>query len=287
MEHQTLTAAPLAATGGVSPTAGAQSAGPAGAVAPSWQVFLPPDLQVHPKIQTMSLEELVRAYLAGPAGHVCDAASPQDYQFEKPFGAQWYDDAMGETMKQLMFAVGLSRDQARALHDAFIILAQQAVAEDEADAELEAEMVNEEILRIWGPRFEQKQEAARAAARFIGLTPDELALLAEQVDSLRLLDTLARIGEVLDEDSFAAGQVGGDITPEQAKSELARLSADKQHLAAFMNPAHPEHAKAKGLRGQLAQIAALAGGGLPGFADQGSVGFARGQSLPVALVKGA
>lgn len=287
MEHQTLTAVPLAATGGVSPTAGAQGAGPAGAAAPSWQVFLPPDLQVHPNIQAMSLEELARAYLAGPQSQVCDAMQPSDYQFEKPFGAEWYDETMGETMKELMFAVGLSQEQARALHDAFVILAQHALAEEAADAELEAEMVNEEILRIWGPRFEQKQEAARAAARFIGLTPDELALLAEQVDSLRLLDTLARIGEVLDEDSFAAGQAGGDITPEQAKTELARLSADKQHLAAFMNPAHPEHAKAKGLRSQLAQIAALSGGGLQGLADQGAVGFGRGQALPVALVKGA
>ncbi len=286
MEQQTLTAAPMAASGGVSPNAGVPNAVAVGTAAPSWQVFLPPDLQVHPKIQAMSLEELARAYLAGPQGHVCDATTPLDYQFEKPFGADWYDEDMGEAMKQLMFAVGLSRDQARALHDAFIMLAQQAMADDDADAELEAQMVNDEILRIWGPRFEQKQEAARAAARFIGLTQDELELLAEQVDSLRLLDTLARIGEVLDEDSFAAGQIGGDITPEQAKSELARLSADKQHLAAFMNPAHPEHAKAKGLRSQLAQIAALASGALPGFDAQGSVGFGRGQALPVALVTG-
>lgn len=262
MEQHTLTAMQGSALGAPVPaTPAALAAGPSAAVTPataSWLALLPADLQVHPRIQAMGLEELVRNYLAGPKGHTCDAASPADYQFQKPFGADWYDETMGETMKQLMFAVGLSREQARALHDAFIMLAQAAMEEELAQAEIEAEAVNDEILSIWGPRFEQKQQAARTAARFIGLTPDELFALSEQVDSLRLLDALARIGEALDEDSFAAGQAGAHITPEQAKNELARLSADKQHLAAFMNPAHPEHAKVKALRSQLAQIASLA-----------------------------
>lgn len=268
MEQQSLTAMPgsaLRGSGAVPAPTVSSATGPAsgyaGAATPataSWLALLPADLQVHPKIQAMGLEELVRAFLAGPQGHTCDASSPADYQFQKPFGADWYDETMGETMKQLMFAVGLSREQARALHDAFIMLAQAAMEEEFAQAEIEAETINDEILAIWGPRFEQKQQAARAAARFIGLTADELQALSGEVDSLRLLDALARIGEALDEDSFAAGQAGGGITPEQAKNELARLSADKQHLAAFMNPAHPEHAKVKALRSQLAQIASLA-----------------------------
>lgn len=281
MEQQTLTAMPGSALGGSGPVPAVPAAAPVNPVAPataSWLALLPADLQVHPRIQTMGLEDLVRAYLAGPQGHTCDASCPSDYQFEKPFGADWYDETMGEAMKQLMFAVGLSRDQARALHDAFIMMVQAAMQEEFEQAEIEAQAVNDEILSIWGPRFEQKQQAARTAARFIGLTIDELQALTEQVDSLRLLDALARIGEALDEDSFAAGQAGGQITPEQAKAELSRLSADKQHLAAFMNPAHPEHAKIKALRSQLAQIAALA----PQAGAPSGLGAA-----PLALAAGA
>ena len=216
----------------------------------SWHAIVSPDLAVHPKLKDRALEDILRDYLNPKA--VCDATDPQDYQLAKPRQDQGYDDDLAVLMRQIMFDAGLTKAQAAKVHDSFVELSMQAVAEEQALSAEEEAALADEIKQTWGKQAERKLQDAQRGASFIGLDADELAELADQVHAMRLLDALARMGAALDEDSLSGLGGQGGMTATQAAHELQRLAADKEHLQAFLNPANPRHAEAKALRAQLA-----------------------------------
>ena len=171
--------------------------------------------------------------------------TPEEYGFQPPedFPAELYDTERAERFAALAHRLGLTDDQARALHDAEVeaALERHAVVEGEIAARERAE--SEALQREWGRDFEAKLEAAGRAARALA-TETEIDALADAVGTGQLVKLFARLGEALGEDRLAGTHGDGAVGALDAKAEIDRLSLDTDFTAALRDRRAPGHRQA-------------------------------------------
>ena len=178
----------------------------------------------------------------GKLGRPKEAAG---YDLAPPAGMT-YDAAHADWFRETAFKLGLSQDQARELHDAFLARfpAVPAVGEEPGAASPEPET---DLRQLWGRQYERNMAAARRAyGAFLG---DETPFheIADGLGDGALMDLLAKVGRAIGEDSITAradAKGSGPRSAGEALSEIARLQnaakADVKHP--YINKTHPDHA---------------------------------------------
>lgn len=167
------------------------------------------------------------------------------YEFAAPDGAG-YDQAQADWYRETAFGLGLSQDQARALHDAFLARF-PAPAKAAAETETGPEPAEADLRQLWGRQYEPNMAAARRAyGAFLG---DEKPFeeIADGIGETALMELLAKVGRAIGEDSITAradAKGGFPRSAGEALSEIARLQqaakADARHP--YVNKTHPDHA---------------------------------------------
>ena len=267
-------AAGAAGDAGAAGGAGAGAAGGAGAGAgPSGlDSLLSPELRqaLAPK-GYKSPDDLARAYLAaeskiGAKGVVVpgEKATPADWDafyaaLGRPEAADKYeikpaadlkpDPEREKAFRERAHKAGLTPRQAAALY-ADEETARVAEARKAADATVAADAA---LKQEWGAQYDAQIDRAKAAvplvfgdkfeeARHLKLADGSYAL-----DNPLILRGLAKIGELTGEaggDPREARLTGGATTPDAARAEIQKLTADKEFQGAFLNSRHPEHGQA-------------------------------------------
>jgi hypothetical protein len=166
-------------------------------------------------------------------GRPKDAAG---YEFAPPEGIS-YDKTHADWFRETAFKLGLSQDQARELHDAF--LAHFPATASDAEPEVD-------LKELWGRQYDRNMAAARRAyGTFLG---DETAFeaMAGKMGEGALMELLAKVGRAIGEDSITAradATGNGPRSAGEALSEIARLQqaakADAKHP--YVNKTHPDH----------------------------------------------
>ncbi len=166
---------------------------------------------------------------------------PGGYDFAPPDGVA-YDAAHADWFRETAFKLGLSQDQAKALHDSFL----EHFPATPVDEEKSPDEPEVDLRGLWGRQYERNMAAARRAyGAFLG---DERPFdeIAENLGESALMDLLAKVGRAIGEDSITAradAKGNGPRSAGEALSEIARLQqaakADAKHP--YVNKTHPEH----------------------------------------------
>nr|WP_298688994.1 hypothetical protein [uncultured Dongia sp.] len=164
------------------------------------------------------------------------------YAFAPPEGIS-YDQAHADWFRETAFKLGLSQDQARELHDAFL---EHFPATEEAPSDEMPDEPEVDLRQLWGRQYDRNMAAARRAyGAFVG---DEKPFneIADGIGEGALMDLLAKVGRAIGEDSITAradAKGNGPRSAGEALSEIARLQqaakADAKHP--YVNKTHPEH----------------------------------------------
>lgn len=179
-------------------------------------------------------------------------ANPQGYKDVK-----WGDGAdprMVEFASNLAFKLGLSPKAAESIlateWNAFVSqLGGQTADQEKAtnDAALEA------LKTAWKGDFDANRAKGfqvMQALNKAGFDDADMAAIEKVAGIAPVVKLLATIGKLSGEGTFLDGSGGGgqldpnNMTPEQAKSEIQRLTADAEFQKQYTGPNHPQHAEA-------------------------------------------
>lgn len=131
-------------------------------------------------------------------------------------------------------------------------------------AEQVAQQAVAQLKKDWGTQFDAKLNMAnRAVQHFLGDEADtflqtmtgEGGTIGANMTFIRMME---KISGLIGEDGLASDvtqTAHGQLTPEQAASELRQLDADKAHMDAFFNPSDPGHEEALARRRRLMAFA--------------------------------
>lgn len=175
------------------------------------------------------------------------AASPEG---EMP--CDWWTPDMDQAFDAAAAEAALTPAQLATLKAIFI----ESICEAEADqlAATQANRANvlQQIDALWGGDSDRKLAAASQAASALKLDAQALDAFITHPNAIDILAALAELGEAMAEDG--ALPVSGDqerAGEARAIDDLIRLTSDKDHVAAYLNPSHPGHVAAKRQRRAL------------------------------------
>ena len=174
-----------------------------------------------------------------------------------------------DVLAQSCAKFGLNDEEINAVQADVLDAVDGALKADEAARRAERDAILDELRESWGEEARAALEAASFAAQTFGLDDDDVEDLLDCGTPAKIIPALARMGQALraldaaEPEGEMPGK-GGRLTPEAAQQELARLAADSDHRAAFLNRAHPGHAAAKARRAELIAAASDTGGSVLG-----------------------
>lgn len=161
----------------------------------------------------------------------------------KPADAKEYDftpikradgSALAEDMQAFLreqaFKLNLPKD--KALEFASEFTKRQDGAQTSESVERAAKLVTEktELAKNWGPNFEANKFVAQRAAQALGVDPETVAALENQLGYAKIMEMFRTIGSKIGEDKFITsttpGGGGGVMTKEQAVARKADLMKD-------------------------------------------------------------
>lgn len=159
----------------------------------------------------------------------------------KEYGLQFEGDpAFAERFSGVFHEANITKPQAAKLNEAWNsyvaeLLQQEEQARTQKD---EAEMA--ELRTKWGQTFDQNAELGRRAGREFGLSEDEFKAISASLGSGKTLELFQRIGSKLGEaapfdPAGTGGRNGFGMTPEQAKSRISALTADKDWGSKYLS----------------------------------------------------
>lgn len=193
-------------------------------------------------------------------------ATAKEYGLVKPEGmpdAEWDGERMGR-FGDAAHALGLSAAQAKGIIDWLAKDTNDQVAAFEAELpkrqEAHQAKVTEGLRQAFGAETPAALERAKRA--YATYVTDDAAraaidLLSEKAGEVEIIKMFAAIGRDIGESRLkGAGQGGGTVTPEAARTELQRLKADPTFREAFTNAGHPQHKEMVAKHNELAQQAA-------------------------------
>ncbi|MFZ9585589.1 MAG: hypothetical protein ACO280_11630, partial [Pseudohongiellaceae bacterium] len=182
--------------------------------------------------------------------------SADGYKLNIPEGS---DPAFGKTAAEWFHGAGLNPAQASVINAKWNeYQAAQVTAMQQAEQQaLKTE--HEALQSEWGtgPAADAKRELARRAAIAAGMDADAITALEKVVGFSKTLKALAKFGEMTAEAPAADMDSGGGkftVTPGEAKAQKARLMADPDWRAKYLNGDHQARAEMEKLDRVLASV---------------------------------
>jgi hypothetical protein len=165
-------------------------------------------------------------------------ASPEDYAFTEPQDGFPYDAAHAAWFRDAAHRIGLTGDQAGALHDAYIGYCRSCMSDTAGEP---ADSLAE-LRQAWGSSFPARMTEARRALGVYVIEDAELSAIADQIGDVALMNLLAKIGRSLGEDTLVGGRASGaggmDVGAEIRRVQ-AEARSDPRHP--YLDKSHPEH----------------------------------------------
>jgi hypothetical protein len=163
------------------------------------------------------------------------------YELTPPEGHA-YDSSTADWFRETAHRIGLTTAQASALHDEFLARVPRPPTTDPVPSLPDP---SDALRELWGPRHDANMASARRA--YAAFLRDEAPFhdIADAVGETALMQMLARVGQLIGEDSITgrADGAAGPRSPAEALAEIAKLQraaqADGNHP--YVSKIHPEH----------------------------------------------
>jgi hypothetical protein len=131
---------------------------------------------------------------------------------------------------------------------------------NKAKVEFAAQEAN--LKQTWGAAYDKNMGDAKIAANKLGLTADQVNAMQLGLGYDGVMKLIHQLGTGLGEGTFHTGdggRAGGEnnnvMTPEQAKTELNRLTNDQEFQKAWLDKMHPRHKEMIDRKSQLSRWA--------------------------------
>jgi hypothetical protein len=162
-------------------------------------------------------------------------AEPAGYKVEVP--KEFGDAEFAKEAQAAFHKLGLTKDQGEELVKWWNSKA-GGMTEAAKQARVDAFNTDQAALKAeWGAAHGQRVEEARAAAKALGLSGEDLDRLDASLGHKGTMTLLQKIGTRVMEPEFVSGGrpagFGGQMTPAQAKAKLDELMHDKAWVARF------------------------------------------------------
>lgn len=172
--------------------------------------------------------------------------APEGYEFNFADGVT-VDDGMMEFARSTFHEAGLSPKQAQLVADKWNEFASQ---QNEGFQTTLTETNDAEIADLttrWGADLDKNKAAGQRAVQALGLAPELIEKVENQIGSAAIVELLASIGRKSDEGGFTTSAQGGDpnnpdtMTKEQAAAKITELQADAEFQKKYTDRNHPGH----------------------------------------------
>ena len=164
---------------------------------------------------------------------------PAGYEFEPIDGVDAADDP---ALAHLAHELGLNPDQAAQLRERHYEAAARGAQDHVMTLRSGLHDVGRTLRSEWGHAYGERDRLAARGAEFVGLDAPAIARagLLQGEQGVRLMQGLARLGEVLAEDKVLGGG-GFASSSAQAQSEMEQLKLDQGFLDAYLSREHVGH----------------------------------------------
>lgn len=138
--------------------------------------------------------------------------------------------------------------------------AQAAKVNADLETNVKVEFAKQEatLKQEWGAKFDDNLAATKIAAAKLQLTSEQVTAMQIALGYDGVMKLIHQLGTGLGEGKFETGdkgRAGGEhnniMTPEQAKTELGKLSSDKEFMKAWQDKMHPRHQEMVDRKAQL------------------------------------
>jgi len=247
-----------------------------------WRAEIPRDLQMEPSLARIKdVGGLAKSYVEAqrmigaekiPLPREGDNASyeafyqrlgrpesPDKYVFKTGYGAPTgeADKSFQQAIAPVLHRAGLNQRQVDILTEGWNQYVGNAGQIEQQHVQMRGNAEIAELEREWGAAMPERVGMARRGAVAAGFN-DAHALneLEKKMGTGAFLRHFAKIGELIGEDTVIHGNAKPFAsTPQQARTEIARLNADPQYVAALMDKGHPNHENATAKRADLYRAA--------------------------------
>lgn len=176
--------------------------------------------------------------------------TPDKYEFKFGEGVK-ADDGMVQFARTAFHEAGLTPRQAQLVADKW----NAYVAEQSQQGQQQSTQQNDQEIAAletkWGGNLEKNKAAGQRAMQALGLSPELVTRVENQIGTAAIVELLAAIGSKAGEGSFVNNGNGqGDpndpanMTKEQAQARVAALQADPAFQLKYTDKKHPEHESA-------------------------------------------
>jgi hypothetical protein len=185
--------------------------------------------------------------------------SPDKYDMSVglPQGAK-PDPNFSKTMQSILHKSNLTDGQAKTLVAEYNALNATLAEQAAKDYELNVQADKQALLDEWKGGHDRMMNRAKTAATTLGFTPELIDAIEKQVGYAGTYKLLAEIGSKLGEDTLITQHkntdFGTQLTPDEAKSQLATARSDPNHRAAIMDKSHPGNKAAQEKENKLFAI---------------------------------
>jgi hypothetical protein len=162
----------------------------------------------------------------------------KDYDFAgvKDAAGNPIDTALADALRAAAVTARTPKAQADAL--AAAVVKYNDARTTETAAQKAAALITEKtaLKTNWGPNHDANMVIAKAAAAALGVTPEVVAALENQIGYSKTMDMFRNIGTKIGEDKFITSPAGGGkmLTKEGAVSEKKNLMADQAFSARLL-----------------------------------------------------
>ncbi len=242
-----------AATMGITPAPAAAATPPAQAAPQDWTTGLPDDMKGYvqtkgfkdpaavlesyrnfEKLQGVPQDRLLKLpeSMDTPEGRAIweRLGAPKDakeYKLDIP--KEIGDEKLAEWAAGEFHKLGVPKGMAEGFVKAWNDRAMADMKTAQEQQQLQITNANNTLQKEWGSAFDQNKNIADAAARAIGMTPEEVKAFGQALGPEKAMKYLHKLGLATGEHAFVTGQSAGNgiMTPDQAKGRIKDLIADK------------------------------------------------------------
>lgn len=156
---------------------------------------------------------------------------PKEYQIQIP--KEHGDEKLANWFREVAYKNGFTHKQAEGLLGAWNAeraAALKATTEQLAQKAIAAE---QNLKKEWGGAFEQNTNIAKAGAKALGISKEQLDALEDSLGFDGAMKLFHKFGSATGEHEFVAGKPanGGILTPQQAGARISELQKDKSFYA--------------------------------------------------------
>lgn len=162
---------------------------------------------------------------------------PADYDLSGiKFGGDDLDPVFADTMRSALANAYVPKDKAATIVSAVTKFFENVEAQETATNAAKVAEERTALAKSWGPNAEFNRLQAMQGAKRLGVTPEDVTLLENQIGYSRIMEMFRRVGAATTEDTFVEGRQGGaaPATREAATARRAELESDPAWRERFL-----------------------------------------------------